>query len=112
AEVRYGQSTEAQKISDFESFYYRTESANSVGKTYLLVGYSHVDLETNAGNFNMKGFSYGAGVGFVLNDSFNLNLEYKVLVNGKGTQYLDTYHQLDDLNMKLSSVSATVDYRF
>lgn len=107
-EVRVGSSGGDDKISNFESIYYRTESANSVGKTYLLAGYSHVELETTGGNFSFNGFSYGAGVGFIINDQFNLNLEYKVLVDGKGAQSnVDPYKK-----MTLNSVSATVDYRF
>ena len=111
-EIRVGGSGGTDKISNFESVYYRTESANSVGKTYLLVGYTHLDLETTGGNFNFNGFSYGAGVGFIINDQFNLNLEYKVLADGKGTYYKDKFTSFDDKKMMLNSVSATVDYRF
>lgn len=111
-EVRAGSSSGKQKIRNFESVYYRTESANSVGKTYLLLGYTRVDLDTTAANFSLDGFSYGAGVGFVINDRFNLNLEYKVLVNGKGTATLPDGTDVDNQKMKLSGVSATVDYRF
>ena len=111
-EIRVGGSGGDDKISNFESVYYRTESANSVGKTYLLVGYTHLDLETTGGNFNFNGFSYGAGVGFILNEKFNLNLEYKVLADGKGTAYKDKLTTVEDQKMMLNSVSATVDYRF
>ncbi len=112
-EIRVGASSGGDsKITNYESIYYRTESANSVGKTYLLVGYTHADVEAETGNFNFNGFSYGAGVGFVINDHFNLNLEYKVLSNAKGTWYQDKFTRVEDLNIKLSSVSATVDYRF
>ncbi len=100
------------KITNYESIYYRTESSNSVGKTYLLVGFTHADVEAQTGNFNFNGFSYGAGVGFVISDKFNLNLEYKVLANAKGTWYPDKVTRVEDLDIKLSSVSATVDYRF
>ena len=111
-EVRVGSSSGNQKINNYESVYYRTESANSVGKTYLLLGYTRLDLDTSVGNFNFNGFSYGAGVGFVISESFNLNLEYKVLANGKGTASLNDGTDIDNQKMKLSSVSATVDYRF
>jgi len=111
-EIRVGGSGGNDKITNFESVYYRTESANSVGKTYLLVGYTHLDLETTGGNFNFNGFSYGAGVGFIINEKFNLNLEYKVLADGKGTFYKDKFTSADDQKMMLNSVSATVDYRF
>jgi len=112
-EVRVGASSGGDsKITNYESIYYRTESANSVGKTYLLLGYTHAEVEAETGNFNFNGFSYGAGVGFVINDKFNLNLEYKVLSNAKGTWYQDRFNRVEDLSIKLSSVSATVDYRF
>ena len=112
-EIRVGASSGGDsKITNYESIYYRTESSNSVGKTYLLVGYTHADVEAQTGNFNFNGFSYGAGVGFVINDHFNLNLEYKVLSNAKGTWYQDKFNRVEDLSIKLSSVSATVDYRF
>jgi opacity protein-like surface antigen len=112
-EIRVGASSGGDsQITNYESIYYRTESANSVGKTYLLVGYTHADVEAPKGNFNFNGFSYGAGVGFVITEHFNLNLEYKVLSNAKGTQYLDKFTRVEDVSIKLSSVSATVDYRF
>jgi len=112
-EIRAGSSNSGEtKITDYESVYYRTESSNSVGKTYLLLGYTHADITAPTGTFNFNGFSYGAGVGFIVNQHFNLNLEYKVLSDAKGTKYLDRYTRIDDMSVKLSSVSATVDYRF
>ncbi len=112
-EIRVGASSGGDsKITNYESIYYRTESSNSVGKTYLLLGFTHADVEAETGNFNFNGFSYGAGVGFVISESFNLNLEYKVLANAKGTWYPDKFSRVEDLDIKLSSVSATVDYRF
>ncbi|MFO1390483.1 porin family protein [Cellvibrio sp.] len=107
-EVRVGASFEGDsKITNYESFYYRTESANSVGKSYLLLGYSHAVIDTFSGDYTLNGMSYGAGVGFVISEKFNLNLEYKVLANGKGGKANDK-----EEDIKLSSVSATVDYRF
>lgn len=112
-EIRVGASSGGDsQITNYESIYYRTESSNSVGKTYLLVGYTHADFEAPKGNFNFNGFSYGAGVGFVINDYFNLNLEYKILADAKGTQYENKITRVEDLKRKFSSVSATVDYRF
>jgi opacity protein-like surface antigen len=111
-EIRAGASSGGDaKITNFESIYYRTESANSVGKTYLLLGYTHADIEAENGNYNFNGFSYGAGVGFIVNDYFNLNLEYKILLDGDGTHYIDKINE-EDTEIKLSSVSVTVDYRF
>lgn len=99
-EVRIGKSVGGSiKIKDYEALYYRVESANSVGKTYLLAGYSRAKIE----KMTFDGISYGAGVGFVINDRFNLNLEYRMLLNGS-----DKYK--DDI--ELSSLGITLDYRF
>ncbi len=112
-ELRYGQTISGDsKITNFESIYYRVESSNSVGKTYLIAGYTHIDFTGNSdGSFNFNGFSYGAGVGFVISDQFNLNLEYKVLADADGTQYIDKFTRAS-ISTKLSSIGATVDYRF
>ncbi len=111
-ELRYGQTTGGDsEITNFESAYYRVESSNSVGKTYLIAGYTHIDFSAPDGDFNFNGFSYGAGVGFVINDQFNLNFEYKVLADADGTRYIDKFTRAS-LSTKLTSIGATVDYRF
>jgi opacity protein-like surface antigen len=98
AELRIGASAESDvKINDYETLYYRVESANSVGKTYLLLGYTNMNINKES----FKGLAYGAGVGFVLNDYFNLNFEYKAANVSS-----------DRLDVKLNSVAVTVDYRF
>lgn len=109
-EVRVGTSLGGDnKITDFESIYYRVESANTVGKTYLLAGVSHVNMDTkNLYELDMVGFSYGAGVGFIINNRFNLNLEYKVLATGTAEQSPSNAEE----DMQLNSLSATVDFRF
>jgi hypothetical protein len=109
-EVRLGSSVGGRNtITDFESVYYRVESANTVGKTYLLVGGSRVNMDSNyGGTLDLIGFSYGAGAGFVINDRFNLNLEYKVLAKGTAKKDSDS----TEYDVKLSSLSATVDFRF
>jgi hypothetical protein len=113
-EIRLGVSPGGKtKITDYESLYYRTESANSVGKTYLLAGFSRVNLEASTGEVSVSGPSFGAGVGFIVNDYFNVNIEYKVLVTGTGTfTPTDKAQSSRDQDMKLESVGLTVDYRF
>jgi hypothetical protein len=113
-EIRIGTSPGGKtKITNYESLYYRTESANSVGKTYLLAGFSQVNLEASNGKISVAGPSYGAGVGFIVNDYFNVNLEYKVLVTGSGTLTpKDKAQKSKDVDMKLESVGLSVDYRF
>jgi len=90
-------------LSHFESVYYRMESANQTAKSYILLGFANVEIEGEDGAGNSEslsesGLSYGAGIGFVLNEFSNLNFEYRVLV--------DT----DDL--EFTSMSVNYDFRF
>lgn len=114
AEIRVGgfTSTGNPKLKNYESIYYRTESANAVGKTYLLLGYSRAELSAYGGKYTFDGFSYGAGLGFAVSDNFNLNFEYKVLADGKGTLKQNNGSKVKGLDMKLSSFGVTLDYRF
>jgi hypothetical protein len=113
-EIRLGVSPGGStKITNYEALYYRTESANSVGKTYLLAGFSQVNLETREGKISISGPSYGVGVGFIVNDYFNVNIEYRILVTGTGSLTPnDKAQKSSDKDMKLGSFGLTVDYRF
>ena len=84
----------------YMSAYYRVESANNVGKTYLLGGYTLGTLADGSNDDSFSGFSYGAGVGFVIYETLNLNLEYRILCT-------DTKNDI-----KLSAINVGVDYRF
>lgn len=86
------------KISNYYSLYWRPESANEDAKFYGLFGYSSVSTDNNGESGSESGVSYGAGVGFTLKEDWNLNFEYKWL--------LDT-----DL-AEFSLFSANVDFRF
>jgi opacity protein-like surface antigen len=95
----------------YSSFYYRTESVNETAKTYLLLGYTFgvVKLDADPGEddtVNLSGFSYGAGVGFPVSPRLNVNLEYRVIINGKSK------YEGDSENMELKGMSLNVDYRF
>ena len=111
-EVRIGSSMGGNNtIDQYSAIYYRVESANTVGKTYLLAGYGQADIKTNAakyGNLDISGFSYGAGVGFIVNDRWNLNLEYRVLASGEAKSDLSPVKH----DLKLSAMTVSVDYRF
>lgn len=95
----------------YSSFYYRTESSNDTAKTYLLLGYTlgSVMFDADAGEddtVSLNGFSYGAGVGFVINSRLNFNLEYRMIIDGDSKW--DGYTE----GIELSGVSLNVDYRF
>lgn len=86
----------------YASLYWRPETANDIAKIYGLLGFStisgSVDTATGDNSNTESGLSYGGGVGFVLQESWNLNFEYRLI--------------LDDDNNEFSAVSANVDYRF
>ncbi len=85
----------------YGGIYYRTESANETAKTYLLAGYSAARVSADAGgDFSLSGFSYGAGVGFPVGRNFNINLEYRTLLDDS------------DKNVNLNAFTASLDYRF
>lgn len=97
-------------IDHYESIYYRPELANEEAKLYGLLGYSQVkrslaSYNTSGGTFGNEdssdtesGISYGVGVGFVVNTDFNINIEYRRLI--------------DKDDYEISAASLGVDYRF
>ncbi|WP_230552682.1 porin family protein [Teredinibacter turnerae] len=77
-------------IDYYQSIYYRVEKANQVAKLYGLVGATflqwgrdvdYMDGSTLEDSYTETGFSYGLGVGFVMNENTNLNFEYRQLIN-------------------------------
>lgn len=86
----------------YQSLYYRVESANQVAKSYLLLGYSSVELESELGSQSSSdtegGLSYGGGISFVINERGNLNFEYRVLV--------------DNSDRELTTMGVSYDFRF
>lgn len=80
------------------SLYWRAETANEIAKIYSLVGYSTVSVDAGGTSESESGLSIGAGVGFVFAETWNLNFEYRSLINADA--------------LDLRSVSANVDYRF
>jgi hypothetical protein len=89
-------------IPTYQSIYYRVESANQTAKSYLLLGYSSVELESEfqsrTGSDTEGGLSYGGGIGFVINERGNLNFEYRVLV--------------DTSSRELTTLGVNYDFRF
>jgi opacity protein-like surface antigen len=125
AEVRYGSSTDTAKgvifdsnhqitggvdvdLGKYKSIYYRPEMVNDEAKFYALLGYTQLDStvstkdaagkETGSVATSYSGFSYGLGIGFVVADKLNINLEYKNICN--------------DLYERPKTTSITLDYRF
>lgn len=101
-------------LNYYAGVYWRPEQKNEVAKLYGLFGYATTEIDQTAlvldqgGNFvkpegglqsnSVEGFSYGIGVGFVLDEHFNLNFEYKSIIDTDTTE--------------LSGFALNVDYRF
>lgn len=93
------------KIQHYEAIYYRPELANQTAKLYGLIGVANVASEgtgyTNGSGSqsqNDAGFSWGAGIGFVVNERFNFNMEYRSLLSEDDAEY--------------TSIGAGIDLRF
>jgi len=97
-----------REIGSYESLYYKPELVNDEAKLYALLGYTHINTSVNITDTNGKlvlnsegsasGYSYGIGVGFVLNEHFNVNIEYRNIC--------------DDISGKPNLASLNIDYRF
>lgn len=96
-----------REIGSYQSIYYKPELVNDEAKLYVLLGYSHVSstgtTTSSTGTVTKldssgSGFSYGLGVGFVVNEHFNINLEYRNIS--------------EDISNKPNIASINVDYRF
>lgn len=95
-------------VDDYQSIYYKPELVNDEAKLYALLGYTHLkasaELRDAAGKFvkshneSGSGFSYGVGVGFVINEHFNVNLEYRRIC--------------EEFDSKPNVASVNIDYRF
>lgn len=95
-------------IGSYQSLYYKPELANDEAKLYALLGYTHVnssgktlDAEgklVRSSDGSASGYSYGLGVGFVINEHFNINIEYKNIC--------------EEISGKPNLASVNIDYRF
>lgn len=107
-----GQTLEHEyKIDQYESLYYRPELANEEAKLYGLLGYSRLKRTqattnlTDGSTFGEaetseteSGLSYGVGVGFVVNMDYNINFEYRRII--------------DKSDYKANVAAINFDYRF
>ncbi len=97
-----------REIGNYTSLYYKPELVNDEAKLYALLGYTHVNTsgtvkdatgkQVRSVDGSASGFSYGVGVGFVINEHVNINFEYKNLS--------------DEISGKPNVASVNLDYRF
>ena len=99
-----------RSLGSYQSIYYKPELVNDEAKLYALIGYTSIDTSVKVwskdktvktpikqSSDSISGLSYGVGVGFVLSDQFNLNIEYKNLC--------------EKLSEKPNALSISIDYR-
>lgn len=86
------------ELDNYFSLYWRPETANEVAKLYGLLGYSSVSTTVGSSSSSDSGLSYGAGVGFVMFTDWNLNFEYRNLI--------------DNDNDNFTALGVNIDYRF
>ncbi len=107
-----------REIESYQSIYYRPELENDDAKLYALLGYTQISTSkatapltkdpvsgkftagkaTKGKSESYAGLSYGIGVGFVIDEHFNINFEYKNIC--------------DELYNKPNMASVNIDYRF
>ena len=88
----------SREIGNYQSIYYKPELVNDDAKLYALLGYTKLSTSLNDASESYSGGSYGVGIGFVINEKFNVNFEYKNIC--------------DDLYNKPNTASINLDYRF
>lgn len=124
AEVRYGSGNDSAKgglygagvktgeveaeLGAYKSIYYRPEMVNDEAKLYALLGYTQLDVtvvnkdatgkELTSAATSYSGLSYGIGIGFVVADHLNINVEYKNICK--------------ELYDEPNTTTISVDYRF
>jgi opacity protein-like surface antigen len=101
-----------RQLGNYTSIYYKPELVNDEAKLYLLLGYTSADTSlkvidsggADAGKVlksssrSVSGYSYGLGVGFVIDEHFNINIEYRNIC--------------DEIGTKPNLASVNLDYRF
>lgn len=89
-------------IEHYRAVYYRPEAVNETGRFYALLGYADIDYSVSYSGYESdaseSGLSWGLGLGFIITPRFNLNFEYKNLMD------------MDDL--RFTTITGQVDYRF
>jgi len=93
-----GDAGQVQAEVDIEytgSLYWRPETANEIAKIYGLLGFSTVSIKDGDSE---SGISYGGGVGFTFQEDWNLNFEYRSIIDKDAFEF--------------TALSANVDYRF
>ncbi len=96
------------EIGSYTSLYYKPELVNDEAKLYALLGYTQISTTLKSSDsansaasskdVSASGYSYGIGVGFVINEHFNINFEYK--------------NVCEELSNRPNLTSINIDYRF
>lgn len=94
-----------RELGSYYSIYYKPELINDEAKLYLLLGYMEMDsTETVSGvsdvSVSESGASYGIGIGFVVTEKLNFNIEYRTLPESSAN------------DIETTMASANFDYRF
>lgn len=84
-----------REVDQYTAVYYRPETINQSARLYALLGYADMDTSVIAWRGNddtdlsesLSGPSWGAGVGWFINESLNFNLEYRQLVETDGYRF-------------------------
>lgn len=97
-----------REIDSYYAVYYKPELVNDEAKLYLLLGYMDIDsietIQAQDGTVISElsvaesGASYGVGIGFIVTEKINFNIEYRTLP------------KQNDVESEI--VSANFDYRF
>ncbi|RYZ93730.1 MAG: hypothetical protein EOO68_21585 [Moraxellaceae bacterium] len=97
-----------REIGDYQSIYYKAELVNDEAKLYALLGYSQLSTSVSSEDLNgnklgsssesYSGVSYGVGIGFIVNERFNVNFEYRNIC--------------EELYDKPNTAGINIDYRF
>ncbi len=110
AELRFGKGLRSESFSAgiessieyYGSAHWRPETANEIAKIYGLIGYTSVSIEADRGSSTSStsesGISYGGGIGFTFDERWNLNFEYRTII--------------DTSALELNAFVVNVDYRF
>lgn len=92
-------------IGSYQTLYYKPELVNDEAKLYALIGYATLHSSVNQDTavpankeISYSGTAYGIGIGFVINEQFNVNVEYK--------------NPCDEVYNKPNTASLNFDYRF
>ncbi len=86
-DVDFGAGLLEAELENYYALYWRTETANETAKLYGLLGYGSVSMAVGDASNSDSGLSYGAGFGFAMFDNWNLNFEYRTILNNDDNEF-------------------------